>query len=360
MQGASHTLLEQMAHRAEIQDVTLAQPHNDGSAVLAAVDCYGRATVAHLRPPEQNDYDADESPYSSGAAGAPIITEIQPLSPDETLIEAGWAGIALAPDQPSQAAIARHFAKDVTVFDGPMAVRTINTMYNPNAVLLLSPILTSSTAANPLVAVAEGPQVSIWDMRAAGRGGRVAKLSPSGPHSGHLLCLGVSDGGAAPVLGAAGTDRSVIVWEPRKWTIIDRWNNCLKYEATSLHFSSRDSGQCFACGLDYEVVSGRWDGARRSRLGGGHRTGASTKQAIIAGQDNDSKSDGGGVPLNAAGAPHGSGVSLRPSKTASVSFRGDSRWLGLAKAKGQDVLAGWTASGQLYVAEFGPTNSLAS
>ena len=35
-----------------------------------------------------------------------------------------------------------------------------------------------------------------------------------------------------------------------------------------------------------------------------------------------------------------------------VSLRGDSRWLGLAKAAGQDVLAGLTQSRQLYVAEF--------
>lgn len=35
-----------------------------------------------------------------------------------------------------------------------------------------------------------------------------------------------------------------------------------------------------------------------------------------------------------------------------ISFRGDSRWLGLAKAAGQDVLAGVTQSCQLYVAEF--------
>lgn len=35
-----------------------------------------------------------------------------------------------------------------------------------------------------------------------------------------------------------------------------------------------------------------------------------------------------------------------------VSFRGDSRWMGLAKVAGQDVLAGVTQSCQLYVAEF--------
>lgn len=41
-----------------------------------------------------------------------------------------------------------------------------------------------------------------------------------------------------PGAGAAGAERSVLVWEPRKWALLDRWSNCLKYEATGLHFSS--------------------------------------------------------------------------------------------------------------------------
>ena len=34
-----------------------------------------------------------------------------------------------------------------------------------------------------------------------------------------------------------------------------------------------------------------------------------------------------------------------------ITFRGDSRWMGLAKASGQDVLAGMTQACQLYFAE---------
>ena len=166
-----------------------------------------------------------------------------------------------------------------------MAVRTINTLYRPNAVALLSSTLTQTAGATPLVAVAEGPQISLWDVRAAGRGGRVAKLSPGGPHAGHLFCMAASEDGAPPCFGAAGADRTVMVWDPRKWNVLDRWANCLKYEATSLHFSSLDPGQCLACGMDYEVICGRWGGDRRNRLGGGHRTGATTKNAIISGED---------------------------------------------------------------------------
>lgn len=81
--------------------------------------------------------------------------------------EAGWAGVAVAPGQPSQAALARHFAKDVTLFDGPVAVRTIHTLYYPSAVQLLSTQLAATLIGGPLVAVVEGPQVRAGPQPAA-------------------------------------------------------------------------------------------------------------------------------------------------------------------------------------------------
>ena len=96
--------------------------------------------------------------------------------------------------------MARHFAKDVTLFDGPMAVRSIHTLYRPTAVQLLSPQLAVGPQDGPLVAVTEGPQLSIWDVRGHGRGARVAKLS-SGPHHGHLYCVAASDDGGLPLIG---------------------------------------------------------------------------------------------------------------------------------------------------------------
>jgi hypothetical protein len=36
-----------------------------------------------------------------------------------------------------------------------------------------------------------------------------------------------------------------------------------------------------------------------------------------------------------------------------VSFRGDSKWMGLAKAWRQDLVAGVTATSHLYIAELG-------
>ena len=118
----------------------------------------------------------------------------------------------------------------------------------------------------------------------------------------------------------------MLVWDPRRWTAIGRWSNCLKYEATGLHFLSSDPARCVVAGLDYEALAGEWSGNRAARLGGGHRTSSSVRP------------DGEG----AAAVDSGRGVS----------FRGDARWLGLAKATGQDVVAAMTASSNLYIAEF--------
>ena len=53
-------------------------------------------------------------------------------------------------------------------------------------------------------------------------------------------------------------------------------------------------------------------------------------------------SSGSGAAAPAGGSTLGRGIS----------FRGDSRWMGLAKAGGQDIVAGMTQSCQMYVAEF--------
>ena len=88
-----------------------------------------------------------------------------------------------------------------------MAVRTLHTTYRPSAVQLLSTSLAQGPQGGPLVAVAEGPQLSIWDVRGAGRGARVARLSP-GPHHGHFFCLAASDAGGAPLIGGPGEGAS--------------------------------------------------------------------------------------------------------------------------------------------------------
>jgi WD40 repeat protein len=279
------------------------------------------------------------------------IMGVEQLNPTNLSIEAGWTGIALAPDQPSQAAIARHFPKDITLFDGPIPVRTIHTTYRPHAVQLLSSNVATDSSGGPLIAVAEGPIVSVWDVRAAGRGARIARVS-STPHSGPFYCLASSSNGGVPLLGAAGSERSVLIWDPRMWRAIARWNNCLKYEATSLHFLSSNPSYCVAGGLDYEVVCGKWGGDRKNRFGGGHRTKNSENAADGDGGSNIAEPATTTAPALDTTDNHTTRLtSTTTNKSSTISFRGDSRWMGLSKAHGSDIVAGLTESKQLYIAE---------
>lgn len=71
---------------------------------------------------------------------------------------------------------------------------------------------------------------------------------------------------ACPAAGAAGADRGVLVYDPRKWVMLDRWSNVLKYEVASLHFSS---GGCRPPALP--PLRGRFGGRARPLRGNLHR-----------------------------------------------------------------------------------------
>ena len=267
----------------------------------------------------------------------------------------------MLPDTPTQVAVARHFAKDVTLFDGPLVTRTLHTLYNPNAIELLGSDLAPLPGGGPLVAVAEGPQVSLWDVRASGRGARVARLGP-GPHHGALYALAASAGGGQPLLGAAGADRGVLVYDPRKWSLLHRWASCLKYEATALHFFTASPQHAVVAGLDYEVLCAEWSSGRASRLpatshfgsGAGPGGAAATQQRRQQHMQQQQRRQQGravGPQLQPEGGDDDE-EGIFANAARGITFRGDAHWLGLAKVAGQDVFAGLTSSGQLYIAEF--------
>ncbi|CAA0841752.1 Unknown protein [Striga hermonthica] len=99
-------------------------------------------------------------------------------------------------------------------------------------------------------------------------------------------------------VATGGADRTVTIYDPRRWCAISRWLNCSKYEITGLTFSSVDPNYIYVQGVDYEVLCGQW----------------------------------------------------KESKKA-FSFRGDSNWLGFSKCSDRDILAGWCDSGSIFVAD---------
>ena len=383
----SFVLLPELSLQSEIQSikfVSRSEAHEDAGvseSTLAIVDSFGRAVRARLSFTMQDGNlqtlaQDDSSSYSNDpqssfggrgdgrstkakSSSLPFrIASLEPLQPDELLVDGGWAGIAISVGDSSYSAIARHFAKDITLFDGPLAFRTIHTTYTPYSVELLSSSMTGASSNGPVVVVAEGPTVSVWDVRVAGRGARIARMMSS-PHAGHLYCTAVSPNSSHALLGAAGEDRTVSVWDPRRWRLLAVWNNCTKYEATFLHFPSSNPGYCVVGGLDYEVVIGRWGGSKRSRLGGGTRTGSlfGDEASSHASADTDSNNSRT-VSQNSGFSNSKANIPLRDREGmedgmddlyGSISFRGDSGWEGISMGFERDVIAGITNTSQLYL-----------
>ncbi|GJM92449.1 hypothetical protein PR202_ga08924 [Eleusine coracana subsp. coracana] len=67
----------------------------------------------------------------------------------------------------------------------------------------------------------------------------------------HLRSLRTSPSGP---IATGGTDRTVTVYDPRRWAALSRWVGCSKYEITGLSFSSVDQSFIYVQGVDYEVA----------------------------------------------------------------------------------------------------------
>lgn len=117
VEGASTTPLYQLPHRSEIQAVSLREL--DDGALLGSVDSHGRAVVSLLHSGESGSRNGS----FEGSWGS-AYTVTPPASSSE---EAGWAGLAFCPKQPSMVAIARHYARQLDVYDRDVHVRTFHT-----------------------------------------------------------------------------------------------------------------------------------------------------------------------------------------------------------------------------------------
>ncbi|KAG9130833.1 hypothetical protein Leryth_016974 [Lithospermum erythrorhizon] len=146
---------------------------------------------------------------------------------------------------------------------------------------------------SPILAVTEGSQLTIWDLRVQENGGCVQRTCGSVGDMFYAVCSSPNG-----YIAVGGADRTVTVYDPRRWTALSRWMNCSKYEITGLAFSSVDPDYIYVQGVDYEVLCGNWKGSKKV-----------------------------------------------------FSFRGDSNWLGFSKTSTQDVLGAWCDSGKIFVAE---------
>ncbi|KAK6118786.1 hypothetical protein DH2020_047477 [Rehmannia glutinosa] len=302
------SLVNRCPHRSEIQSIVLAETESKDCSILGSVDSYGHLIVSPL---DASDRDVDGSTYS--------------VSPrDYGVGEGSWAGLCFNPSQLSMAAVARSFCKSIDIYDQDIHLRTLRTcfkiritafgyssllvyhddqahygltsgracleLWHPSSLVFMDNF---SEGGNSMLAITEGSQLSIWDLRVKENGGCVRGIT--GSVGDILYAINISSSGN---IAAGGADRTVTIYDPRRWSAISRWLHCSKYEITGLTFSSVDPNYIYVQGVDYEVLCGQW----------------------------------------------------RESEKA-FSFRGDSNWFGFSKCANRDILAGWCDSGSIFVAD---------
>ena len=174
--------------------------------------------------------------------------------------ESGWGGVALDGDG-RQVAVARQGQRSLGVYDVATGslVRTLHTSYGPNSMSWLGAggegLL---PGAEGLIAVAEHKCVSLWDLRVgstAPRSACVQRLIPTATAPIYSVNWGRG------VIGCCGGDRSVYVYDPKRWTIRGRAMGVTKSQAMSLSFSAVDPRIYFVHGADTQLVCGQWDDA---------------------------------------------------------------------------------------------------
>ncbi|MCD7468382.1 hypothetical protein HAX54_006474 [Datura stramonium] len=153
-----------------------------------------------------------------------------------------------------------------------------------------------------VLAVTEGCQLTIWDLRMKEKGGCVRRICGSVGDILYAVC-----NSSKGTIAAGGADRSVTVYDPRRFVCLLQSPDGIhsSRQITGLAFSSVDPEYVYVQGVDYEVLCGRW----------------------------------------------------RESKKI-FSYRGDSNWLGFRKCSDRDVLGGWSDSGSIFVADIRGVNGL--
>ncbi|KAG0499992.1 hypothetical protein HPP92_000064 [Vanilla planifolia] len=145
---------------------------------MGTVDSYGHLILSRL---ERNGADVDKISYSV-------------LPRNNGVGEGSWAGLCFSSVHQSTVAVAHSFCRSVDVYDQDMHVRSFHTLLYPASLSFLQGSLLVS--GNSVLAVAEGSQLSIWDLRVYEKGGCVQRVcgsigdiiyTVSALHQGNLL-----------------------------------------------------------------------------------------------------------------------------------------------------------------------------
>ncbi|EKX49281.1 hypothetical protein GUITHDRAFT_104810 [Guillardia theta CCMP2712] len=161
--------------------------------------------------------------------------------------EGGWGGVDFSPCG-SQLAAARNFQKSVCIYDlnTGKETRKINLALMPYSMTWVGNGRTDKMAGSGLLALTEFNFLSLWDPRVGGRSACVARVSPC---NSLLLTTAWGEG----IVGCAGMDRSVYVYDARKWNVCGRAMSVTKSDIMKLSFSSVNSKIFYAFGVDSQA-----------------------------------------------------------------------------------------------------------
>lgn len=267
-------LLKRCPHRFEIQSIVIAQNESSGDVLLGSVDSFGHLIVSK----GSTDRDVDKLTFSASPRDCGVG-------------EGSWAGLCFSPSVWSMTAVARSFCKSIDVYDQDIHLRTFRTLWYPSSLTFLKNFCHGNERS--ILAVTEGSQLTIWDLRIKENGGCLHRICGSLGNMFYAVCCSSTGN-----ISVGGADRTVTIYDPRRWSALSRWVHCSKYEITGLAFSSTHPDYIYVQGVDYEVFCGNWKENNRV-----------------------------------------------------FSFRGDSNWLGFSKNSDRDVLGGWCDSGSIFVAD---------
>jgi hypothetical protein len=293
--------MHSFAHRHEVQSLT---QWNNGSSregscsqFVASVDSTGCLCVSEFQIHHRNKTENDEDEQQPERS-------YQALPGSCYAMEVGWCGAALGRHQPTQAVVARHFKKDLSVFDGDMLVRNMSTLQNPTAI---------DTLGDQVYLVGETNKLGVYDLRESSKHGCVQCVTTTEM----TTCLATScrgSGSGDEYEVASGTGRSILLWDVRKWNILHKFSG-IRHEPCALEFLNGSKSSTLCVG----TISGTVE--------------------MVGLFDHQS--------LKSAKGP-------RPKLKSHLGLRGDSRWIGLGIAPFSsregvsDRCVGLAASGGLY------------
>eukprot|EP01097_Dermamoeba_algensis_P011817 TRINITY_DN9302_c0_g1_i1.p1 TRINITY_DN9302_c0_g1~~TRINITY_DN9302_c0_g1_i1.p1 ORF type:complete len:406 (-),score=113.40 TRINITY_DN9302_c0_g1_i1:30-1247(-) len=265
-------------HNAEIQSLSYVTDSNEGGR-LGSVDALGKVNISFL--------EKTSSPSTETSSPFHIKNTFSVLPKNFT--QTGWSGLTFFGQESNQFSVARFYEKKLSIFDEQTETRTISTLYQPTC----QQISLLSSSNFPLLFTCEYNLVCVYDIRAP-----VARVSSTLASSSWLHCMDIQKG---EEVGVSGRERFVKVFDVRKWAVSGTWLNCLKFSATSFHFSSEKDNICYVSGIDSEFLGGNW--------------------------------------FSRPNTP----------KNMNSGFRGESKWIGLEKLKGKDFFVGVNESKQLHI-----------